>query len=74
MKESNDEIRIAGEAVNSSSVNLLDFPTEVLLRIFQQFGVAQLMDMSHVCTRFEAIACEAYSKRYNGESEDKKIF
>lgn len=65
----------ADEATDES-IQLMDFPNEVLLRMFQHFNDTHLLDMVRVCTRFEAIASETFAKRYNGASDDNyfKIF
>lgn len=59
------------EEPNIDDVNLLDFPNEVLLRIFKQLNDTNLLDMSHVCIRFKTIAKETFAKKYNGTTKFK---
>lgn len=42
----------------TNEFHLLDFPDEVLLKIFNNFDYIDFMDASRVCTRFEKIAQE----------------
>lgn len=63
--------RIMVEEESADDFNLLDFPNEVLLRIFKNLNDINLLDVSRVCIRFESIANEAFSRKYNGAAEDR---
>lgn len=59
------------EDMEIDGFNLLDFPNEVLLRIFENLDDPYLLDVSRVCTRFESLAKEAFAQKYNGQSENR---
>lgn len=51
--------------------HLLDFPDEVLLKIFQHFDQTDLLNANNVCTRFEAIAQDAFPYVFDGTADNK---
>lgn len=56
---------------NARDKSMDDFPTEVLVVIFDHLNLTSLLHMSRVSKRFRAIAKEAFGKRYSGENDDK---
>lgn len=59
------------EEMDTDEFNLLDFPDEILLKIFTNFDYIDFMESSQVCTRFERLAQEAFPMVYNGDTEER---
>lgn len=59
------------EDTQNDEFNMLDFPNEVLLRIFNNLNDSNLLDVSFVCIRFKTIAKETFSRKYNGLTKER---
>lgn len=66
--EEMDGIEEPIETIGSKKIELMDFPDEVLLNIMLHMNDTTLLNMTRVCKQSQAIAKEAFEKRYNGRT------
>lgn len=50
---------------------LIEFPNEILIRIFRSTNDTTLSSLRLVCKRFKEIAEEAVTQKYDGSTDDK---
>ena len=57
-------LRLSSMSTNSSDTTLLQFPTEILIRIFAHLQVADLLSVQHTCRRFYDVIFDSVSLQY----------
>lgn len=59
------------QMMETGQINLMDFPNEILLKIFYNLGDFALLRVTRVCHRLKAVAKETFSKKYDGALKKK---
>lgn len=59
------------QMMETGQINLMDFPNEILLKIFYNLGNFALLRATRVCHRFKAVAKETFSMKYDGAFKKK---
>lgn len=54
--------------INDNGFHLYEIPNEILLDIMIHLDEISLLDMSQVCSRFRAVAKEAFAKKFTGRT------